>query len=209
MGHMGVYMVHVLLHVSGLILHGTFTTKFLGILYHKLSIIMLIRRSAGCFKCHYWIFGILGNYLSSPWVPYFGRYCENWQGFPPQFLCYQLEFCQILLTGERPYQWLKDATSFAFLSDKSTEKLEGKNLNFCYFSILAVWLTRSFIFVCKWGKWHHFCLICIYRNSMSARVASMENWKNSNIWTLISQCSYQIRRKTRWHLVGIDKTYIQ
>ena len=25
----------------------------LGILYHKLSIIMLIRRSAGCFKCYF------------------------------------------------------------------------------------------------------------------------------------------------------------
>ena len=37
----------------------------------------------------------------------------------------------------------------------------------------------------------------------------MENWKNLNILTLISQRSYQIRRKLRWHLVGIDKTYIQ
>ena len=46
--------------ISGLILHGAFQTKFLGILYHKLSTIMLIRRSAGCFKCE---FGILGNYF--------------------------------------------------------------------------------------------------------------------------------------------------
>ena len=50
MGHMGTYMVHVPLHVSGLILHGNFQTKFLGILYHKLSTFMLIRRSAACFK---------------------------------------------------------------------------------------------------------------------------------------------------------------
>ena len=53
MGHMGTYMVHVPLHVSGLILHGTFQTKFLGILYHKLSIFMLIRRGAGCFKAYF------------------------------------------------------------------------------------------------------------------------------------------------------------
>ena len=36
MGDMGTYMVHVPLNVSGLILHGTFQTKFLGILYHKI-----------------------------------------------------------------------------------------------------------------------------------------------------------------------------
>ena len=40
-----------------------FQTKFLGILYHKLSTFMLIRRSAGCFKCDFQIFGILGNYF--------------------------------------------------------------------------------------------------------------------------------------------------
>ena len=39
--------------VSGLILHRAFLTKFLGILYHKLSTFMLIRRSAGCFKCDF------------------------------------------------------------------------------------------------------------------------------------------------------------
>ena len=49
--------------VSGLILHGAFQTKFLGILYHILSTFMLIRRSAGCFKCDFQIFGILGNYF--------------------------------------------------------------------------------------------------------------------------------------------------
>ena len=49
--------------VSGLILHGAFQTKFLGILYHKLSTFMLIRRSAGCFKCDFQIFGILRNYF--------------------------------------------------------------------------------------------------------------------------------------------------
>ena len=42
--------------ISGLILHGAVQTQFLGILYHKLSTFMLIRRGAGSFKCYYWIF---------------------------------------------------------------------------------------------------------------------------------------------------------
>ena len=42
--------------ISGLILHGAFQTKFLGILYHKLSTFMLIRRGAGSFKCYFQIF---------------------------------------------------------------------------------------------------------------------------------------------------------
>ena len=69
MGHMGTYMVHVPLHVSGLILHGALQTKFLGILYHKLSTFMVIRRSAGCFKCDFQIFEILGNYFIITMVP--------------------------------------------------------------------------------------------------------------------------------------------
>ena len=44
---MSAYMVHVPLHVSGLILHGAFQAKFLGILYHKLSTFMVIRRVLG------------------------------------------------------------------------------------------------------------------------------------------------------------------
>ena len=47
---------NVPLHVSGLILHGAFQTKFLGILYHKLSTFVLIRRSTGLFKCYFRIF---------------------------------------------------------------------------------------------------------------------------------------------------------
>ena len=77
MGHMGTYMVHVPLHVSGVILHGNFQTKFLGILYHKFSTFMLIRRTAGCFKGHFQIFGILGNYFIMTRAPYCGRYGEN------------------------------------------------------------------------------------------------------------------------------------
>ena len=46
--------------------------------------------------------------------------------------------------------------------------------------------------------WHHFHI-------RVGQVARMENWKNLNISILISQRSYQIRRKTRWYLVGIDR----
>ena len=52
--------------ISGLILHGAFQTKFLGILYHKLSTFMLIRRGTGSFKCYFQIFEILGNYGLAP-----------------------------------------------------------------------------------------------------------------------------------------------
>ena len=133
------YMVHVPLQVSGLILHGAFQTKFLGNLYHKLSIFMLIRRGTGSFKCYFRIFGNLGNFFIMVWVPLW------WEltGVSPIFLCYQLEFYQIILTGERSYQWLKDATLFALLSDKSTERFKSKYSNICQFSILAAWRTWS------------------------------------------------------------------
>ena len=52
-----------------------------------------------------------------------------------QYLCYQLDFLLDFLTEEGSYQWLKDATSFGLLSDKSTEKLEWENSNFGHFSI--------------------------------------------------------------------------
>ena len=58
--------------ISGLILHGAFQTKFLGILYHKLSTFMLIRRGAGSFKCHFQIFEILENVIQRWMAPYYG-----------------------------------------------------------------------------------------------------------------------------------------
>ena len=60
---------------SGLILHGAFQNKFLGILYHKLSTFMVIRRGAGSFKCHFWIFEILENFISRWMAPlwYYGE----------------------------------------------------------------------------------------------------------------------------------------
>ena len=68
---MDAYMVHVPLHVSGLILHGAFQTKFLGILYHKLSTFMVIRRGTGSFKCYFWIFEQL-SWFWTWWAPYYG-----------------------------------------------------------------------------------------------------------------------------------------
>ena len=46
-------------------------------------------------------------------------------GVFPRFLCYHLEFFQILLTGDGSYQYLKDATSFGFLSDKSAKQFDS------------------------------------------------------------------------------------
>ena len=182
-----------------------YQTKFLGILCHKLSTIMLIRRSTGCFKGHFLIFEILGNYFIMARVPLW----HVWWGLSHRFLCYQLKSYQILLTADRSYQGLKDATLFGLISDKSAEKSEGKNINICQFSILATWLTWSFMFICKLAEWHHFCLICIQKLCVEGDRETMENWKNLNISTLISECSYQIRRQTRWHPLESDKSYFQ
>ena len=86
-------MVYVPLHVSGLILHGAFQTKFLWILYHKLSTFMVIRRGAGAFKFYFQIFEILGNFLS--WLGtilwYYG------EGFHPDFSVISWNFFKIFL----------------------------------------------------------------------------------------------------------------
>ena len=52
MGHMDTYMGHGPLHVFRLILHGALPKYYWG----QLSLIMLIRRSTGCFKWYFWIF---------------------------------------------------------------------------------------------------------------------------------------------------------
>ena len=93
MEYMGAYMVHVPLHISGLILHGAFQTKFLGILYHKLSTFMVIRRCAGSFKCYFWIFGNFGNFLS-----WFGTILWYYgEGFSPDFSVIIWNFFKIFL----------------------------------------------------------------------------------------------------------------
>ena len=143
MGHMGTYMVHVPLHVSGLILHGAFQTKFLGILYHKLSTFMLIRRDAGSFKCYFWIFEQLPWFWT--WWTWVGHHIMAlWWGLSLGFLSYQLESYQILWTGERSYQELKDATLFGLISDKSAEIWGSEYSNFGQFSILAMAFVFDF-----------------------------------------------------------------
>ena len=78
---------------------------------------MVIRRGAGSFKCYFGIFEILGNFLS--WLGailwYYG------EGFHLDFSVISWNFFKIFFTEEGSYQWLKDATSFALLSDKSAE----------------------------------------------------------------------------------------
>ena len=130
---MGTYMVHVPLHVSGLILHGSFSNQFKQGLGDYYGCFMLIRRGAGSFKCYFQIFEILGNFF----IMVGCHIMVLWWGLSPRFLSYQLESYQILLTGERSYQGLKDATSFGLISDKSAEILGSKYSKNCQFSILA------------------------------------------------------------------------
>ena len=46
-----------------------FTKILLGILYHKLSLFMLIRRSAGYFKCYFQIFVNLQKFFIMAMAP--------------------------------------------------------------------------------------------------------------------------------------------
>ena len=140
----------VWLCVSGLILHGAFQTKFLGILYHKLSTFMLIRRSAGCFKCDFWIIGILGNYFIMV-----GRHVMVlWWGHSPWFLCYHLDFLLDIFMRDRSYQGLKDATSFGLICDKSTEIWGSEYWKNFQFSILADSAIFAFL-LSSCSEWHH------------------------------------------------------
>ena len=65
----------------------------------------------------------------------------SWQGDSPLFLCYQLELGAHFFMRDRSYQWLKDATSFGLISDKSAEIRGLEYWKNCQFSILATWLT--------------------------------------------------------------------
>ena len=44
------------------------------------------------------------------------------------YLCYQLDFLLDFFTEDKSYQYLQDATSISFLSDKSAEILGSKYL---------------------------------------------------------------------------------
>ena len=69
------------------------------------------------------------------------------------YLCYQLDFLLDFFTEDKSYQYLQDATSISFLSDKSTEILGLKYLIIWNLSILATWLTRSFVFTRMQMRW--------------------------------------------------------
>ena len=56
-------------------------------------------------------------------------------------LCYQFDFLLDFFTEDKSYQYLQDATSISFLSDKSTEILGLKYLIIWNLSILATWPT--------------------------------------------------------------------
>ena len=60
------------------------------------------------------------------------------------YLCYQLDFLLDFFTEDKSYQYLQDAISIFFLSDKSTEILGLKYLIIWKFSILAAWPTHLF-----------------------------------------------------------------
>ena len=119
--------------ISELILHGAFQTKFLGILYHKLSTFMVIRRSTGCFKCDFQIFEILGNYFIMTMAPLW-HYGED---IHLDFSVISWSWRFIFFMTDRSYQWLKDATSFGLISDKSAEIRGSEYWKNCQFSILA------------------------------------------------------------------------
>ena len=117
-----------------------------------------------------------------------------------RYLCYQLEFFQTLYSEERSYQYLQDATSFGLLFDKSGEIFKWK-----YLKKLEFWQTHNCLIMYAWRH----SLICILGSSMLAKVASMENSIPVNFPSQNTQCSYQITRQMRWHLVATDKTHIQ
>ena len=56
--------------------------------------------------------------IAISWVPFYGIMVR---GFPQISLLSLGIFFKILLTGDRSYQYLKDATSFGLLSNKSAE----------------------------------------------------------------------------------------
>ena len=119
--------------ISGLILHWAFQTKFRGILYHKLSTFMVIRKSTGSFKCYFRIFEILENFIQR-WMAPLWYYGED---IHLDFSVINWSWGLIFFMRDRSYQWLKDATSFGLISDKSAEIRGSEYWKNCQFSILA------------------------------------------------------------------------
>ena len=123
--------------ISGLILHGAFQTKFPGIVYHKLSTFMVIRRGTGSFKCYFQIFVYLEKFYIMTRAPLW----HHGKGIHLYFSVINWSWGLIFFMRERSYQWLKDATSFGLISDKSAEIQGSEYWKNCQFSILATWPT--------------------------------------------------------------------
>ena len=123
--------------ISGLILHGAFQTKFLGILYHKLSTFMVIRRGPRSLKGHFRIFAYLEKFFIMTRAPLW----HHGKGIHLYFSVMNWSWGLIFFMRDRSYQWLKGATSFDLISDKSTEILGSEYWKSSQFSILAAWLT--------------------------------------------------------------------
>ena len=136
---------------------------------------MLIRRSAGCFKCDFRIFGILGNYFIMV-----GRHVMVlWWGYSPWFLCYQLDFLLDIFMRDRSDQGLKDATSFGLICGKSAEIRGLEYWKNCQFSIVADSAIFGFLLpllVCKLADDDVTCMCKGYFRTRSVS-ASMENFQ--------------------------------
>ena len=92
---------------------------------------LLCAKSAGILEGENSNFG----HFSIGWVPYYG------EDMHLDFSVIYWSWGLIFFMRDRSYQWLKDATLFGLISDKSAEIRGSKYWNIGQFSILAAWLT--------------------------------------------------------------------
>ena len=88
---------------------------------------------------------------------------------------------------DRSYEWLKDATLFGLISDKSAEIRGSEYWKNCQFSIRN-WPFSAFLFVCFVCKVADDDITCMRKGyfrtrSMSARRPVWRISNLSNIWT--------------------------
>ena len=155
--HFGQYQLN--LDVAHGYIHGPCTTacilantawnlpkKLLGILYHKLSIIMLIRRGAGCFKAYFRIFVNLEKFFIITRAPYM----VTTDRIPPRFLCNYLEFLKpftleigLISSYKMPPHLLSNLVRV----------LSNSSLNIKKIANSPYWPTWSFHM--QMSSWHH------------------------------------------------------
>ena len=170
---MGTYMVHVLLHVSGLILHGSFSNQFKQGLGDYYGCFMLIRRGTGSFKCNFQIFEQL------PWFWTWWNMDIHYH-VEATFACSSLiswSFFKIFLLKKGLISSSRMPPHLACYLIRMLRNYRGKiwlELDSPY------WPTQSFMFArMQMRLWRHFRL----RVSQAART----NSNISNISTWISQ----------------------